>query len=274
MPAGSGARAKLLWALPNETQATETGFSHSGASRALLILNRMAGNAPRNSSRRMTRTPLGKSVLTFRQRFTHSPQTMKLKRRGSGGSSIVTNSRWMAYATAGAASALMCVNSAEAMIHYSGLINEKFIGSAFDSFPLDQRGNFDLTHNPHFYSTFSIDGGSAHFGIFGQVAGSVAGFYTCAYNSDVASVSNLNLGDAISARPFVPGGGLLATLSGFACGGGGRGQFFAAGVAFIGFKVNNGSGDQYGWVRLDMRGCFKKPIKLIDYAHGDVDDPI
>ena len=38
----------------------------------------------------------------------------------------VSHSRWVAYATAGAATALAGSNSAEAAIHYSGLVNEVF----------------------------------------------------------------------------------------------------------------------------------------------------
>src|SRR6476646_10809994 len=55
----------------------------------------------------------------------------------------ITNSRWLAYATASAASAFTCANSAEATIHYSGLIGE-FFGSEDDKsarFQLDQPGD-------------------------------------------------------------------------------------------------------------------------------------
>ena len=38
----------------------------------------------------------------------------------------VSHSRWLAYATAGAATALVGSNSAEAAIHYSGLVVEVF----------------------------------------------------------------------------------------------------------------------------------------------------
>jgi hypothetical protein len=38
----------------------------------------------------------------------------------------IAKGRWAAYATAGAASAFTCANSAEATIHYSGIIHEYF----------------------------------------------------------------------------------------------------------------------------------------------------
>jgi hypothetical protein len=203
---------------------------------------------------------------------------MKPKRAHSRKSAVITNSRWVAYATAGAASALTCVDSARATIHYSGPINHKFFGSSYEYFQLDQiQDQFYLGHDPHYYSTFTRDGGSAFFGIFGNAGASFAGYYvSCAYNSEIASVSNLSRAEAISTRPFVPGGrGLMATVEGFDCGGGWRGQFLQAGIGFIGFKFNNGSGDQYGWARIEMREFSSKhQFKLIDYAYGDVGDRI
>jgi len=47
---------------------------------------------------------------------------------------------------------------------------------------------------------------------------------------------------------------------------------FRGGTGFIGFKFNNGSGAQYGWVRIQMQRHAR--FKLIDYAYGDVGDTI
>jgi len=93
------------------------------------------------------------------------------------------------------------------------------------------------------------------------VNGTFAGF-------DTASVSNLNLGDAMSASPFVPNGGILASNS-CGCSHGIRGQFRERGVGFVGFKFNNGAGDQYGWIRLRMWGRAWNQGRLIDFAYGD-----
>ena len=49
---------------------------------------------------------------------------------------------------------------------------------------------------------------------------------------------------------------------------------FRGGTGFIGFKFNNGSGDQYGWARVQVGGSHNFPFKLIDYAYGDVGDTI
>jgi hypothetical protein len=52
------------------------------------------------------------------------------------------------------------------------------------------------------------------------------------------------------------------------------GQFDENGIGFIGFKFNNGSGDQYGWVRIQTRGGFLNSFILRDFAYGGVGDRI
>ena len=184
----------------------------------------------------------------------------------------IPNARWVAYAAAGAATALTGSHSAEAEIHYSGLINAKFAGFAVKSFGLVAGEVLQFRHNINYYSTYSKDGGSAFFAI--GPSAFVAGFYTCAFNSNVASVSNLERNAVVSERPFVSGGGLMATHSGFGCGGGNRGQFSSAGIGFIGFKFNAGSGDQYGWARVEMFDLGRNKFRLIDYAYGDPGDRV
>ena len=193
----------------------------------------------------------------------------------------IARGRWAAYATAGAASAFTYMNSAEAMIHYSGRINQIFDGCDGDRaiFPLDQPGNsFRLTDAVEFCSTDY--GGGAYFRVVGLIGASFAGFYNTACNhSSLASVSRLQRGDLISNRPFVPGGhrGVIAVASRCTTGGGFYvGQFDGNGLGFIGFKFNNGNGDQYGWVRIKMQKG-RNPnqnFRLLDYAYGDVGDRI
>jgi hypothetical protein len=200
---------------------------------------------------------------------------MKSNRLRSKPASI-TKGRWAAYATAGAASAFTCANSAEATIHYSGIIRE-FFGSRrcdyeSDRFQLDQPGDsFRLRHSWGIAPcTFSY-GGYAHFGILGRAGAGFAGFY-CPSNPQVKSVSNLNRGQLISRRPFLArNSGVIATLLNY-CGG----QFDSGDLGFIGFKFNNGSGDQYGWVRIRMarRYPIDNDFLLVDYAYADPGEPI
>ena len=89
-------------------------------------------------------------------------------------------------------------------------------------------------------------------------------------------MSKLNRGQLISERPFLArNSGLLAGFAHY-CSSGSVGQFDQAGVGFIGFKFNNGSGDQYGWVRIRM--ATSHPIDhdfwLVDYAYADPGEPI
>src|SRR5439155_6143474 len=56
---------------------------------------------------------------------------MKPDRTRSRKPAVITNSRWLAYATAGAASVFTCTQSAEGTVHYSGTIG-KFFGSNQD----------------------------------------------------------------------------------------------------------------------------------------------
>ena len=102
---------------------------------------------------------------------------------------MITNSRWLAYATAGAASAFSCANAVEASIHYSGIIGE-YLGSSCEDksarFQLDQPGDsFRLRHSLAFGCTASY-GGYAHFGVLGLAGASVAGFY-CPSNPQVVN---------------------------------------------------------------------------------------
>jgi hypothetical protein len=88
---------------------------------------------------------------------------------------------------------------------------------------------------------------------------------------NIISASNLKRGQVISNRPFIPAQSTRsAVLEGF----GGIGQF-NGGLGYIGFKFNNGSGDQYGWVRIQTRPSGEtNPFILRDYAYGDVGDRV
>jgi hypothetical protein len=211
--------------------------------------------------------------------FSNFAFIMKPNRSRSKKPAAITNSRWLAYATAGAASAFTSANSAEATIHYSGRIGEVFDGchGDFATFRLNARGVFFRLIDDVFICS-SPYGGGAYFGMFAPYGASFAGFYNACngYNA-LASVSRLRRGDLISNRPFVraqSGNIALATVS--SCGGGYVGQFGGKGTGFIGFKFNNGSGDQYGWARIQMQSGFNfnQIFRLIDYAWGDVGDRI
>jgi hypothetical protein len=137
-----------------------------------------------------------KGILVFsryRERvFSNFVLIMKPKRACSKKPAVIPNSRWLAYATAGAASAFTCANSAEATIHYSGRIGEFFgnCGGRSARFQLDQPGDsIRLRHSLEFGCTASY-GGFAHFGVLGLAGASFAGFY-CPNHPQIKSVSEL-----------------------------------------------------------------------------------
>jgi hypothetical protein len=188
----------------------------------------------------------------------------------------LTNSRWLAYATASAASAFTCANSAEATIHYSGRI-DKFLGGCKQSarFQLDQPGDsIRLRHSLFFCETGY--GGTAHFGVIGRAGNGLAGFYNTCPTAHIVSVSNLKRGAFISRRRFVArNSGLLGASFG-PCATVPIGQFDAGDLGFIAFKFNNGSGDQYGWARVKFGTGAPSDYNfwLFDYAYADPGEPI
>jgi hypothetical protein len=184
----------------------------------------------------------------------------------------IEQKRWSAYATAVLASGftLSLAESAEAEIHYSGLIKQDVPnGSCFYSYhyhsgycyagtltlPLGANGNIKLIHSKtrSIYGTESFYlGGSAYLKVSAPGAAVRGG----------GPISRLLPGNVISAGPFTEGYGLLATY-------GARGQFQAPGQGFVGFKFNTGAGEQYGWVRVRMNGFPENSFAVVDYAYGD-----
>src|SRR5438874_2213026 len=86
------------------------------------------------------------------------------------------------------------------------------------------------------------------------------------------SASKLERGQLVSNRPFVPAQSRSAMLAEeeFRC----PGQFAGGGIGYIGFRFNNGSGDQYGWARIQTQQEIEHRFKLLDYAYGDVGDRV
>ena len=191
---------------------------------------------------------------------------METQRKFDRKSNTITNGRWAAYMAAAVATSFAAAGSAEGEIHYSGLINSKIGNQGAGTFSLGSAGSFIVRHFWTPYGSTSRDG-NVTFQLY-AVSASVNGFFPSGPLGGSASVANLDRGDAISTKPFVPNGGILAGNS-CGCSGGIRGQFRKPGTGFVGFKFNNEPGDQYGWVRVRMRGAPWNNGLLIDYAYGD-----
>jgi hypothetical protein len=201
---------------------------------------------------------------------------MKTQRKQQRKIKAFTNSRWAAYAAAAVASSFAAAHSAEATIHYSGLINQKIGNNDTEFFPLGDDGNVVLVQVPYKQGSSSVQFiGSAFCYASGAVSAGVNGglFLTCLTSRDPASVSALKVRDNISSRPFFSGLGVLATNNVYEnCHA--RGQFGDRGIHLLGFKFNNGEGVQYGWARLKMLGRPFNRMQLIDYAYADAGERI
>jgi hypothetical protein len=201
---------------------------------------------------------------------------MKTQRRQHRKINSIATGRWAAYTAAAAASTFAAASSAEATIHYSGVLNQKIANRDTVAFPLGDDANLVLIQVPNKQGSSSVQfGGSAFCYASGAVSAGVNGglFLTCLTSNDPASVSALKVRDNISAQPFFSGLGVLATHDlyfGSGCHFGSfRGQFGDRGIHLLGFKFNNGEGVQYGWARLKMLGDPFNRMELIDYAYAD-----
>jgi hypothetical protein len=185
----------------------------------------------------------------------------------------IDNSRWAIYATAGAATALVSVNSAEADIHHVD-VNERFdaapgslmqqpfslAGSAFINF-----GHYRTSAGAKGAGLFFI-GLSGSGGVSAKFAGTSAGNFRY--------VSRLSFGANIAAQPTFAAnnGNNFATLafgSGY-----GNDKWLDSGTAFVGFKFNIGLGVEYGWARVTTDGSPGNAFTLVDYAWGDPGDTV
>lgn len=179
--------------------------------------------------------------------------------------------RWAAYSAAAAASSFAGAGSAEAVIHYSGVLDEKIGRDDVISIPVGSGGAvMTFFHRRVRYGSSSdYIGGSAFFSIYGasgKVAGDIKG-------DGQLSISNLARRDAISLRSFPENHGFLAQRSdGDATHP--RGRFQQQGYGFIGFTFNSGAGDQYGWVRVRMEGFPSNRFYVVDFASADPGESI
>jgi MYXO-CTERM domain-containing protein len=200
----------------------------------------------------------------------------------------IEQKRWSAYVTAVLATGftLSLAESAEAEIHYSGLIHQEvpfgscyfynfhYLFRCYDgiiTLPLRNEGVIKAHHRPFvtcYARCYTYGSGSAFLAISAPgaaVRGAVTG-------NGLGSISRLLPGDLISAGPFERGNfGFLAERcysQHFQCHTA-AGQFQALGQGFVGFKFNNGAGQQYGWIRVRMDGAPGNTFGVVDYAYGD-----
>jgi hypothetical protein len=186
----------------------------------------------------------------------------------------IPTSRWLAYAGASAATALGGASLAEAEIHYSGRVDTVFPAneSKSASFQLDQPGdsiNFARSSNGAWVDFFGV-----HCPKSGAVLASYPGF-EYVY---ILRIKNRNENRYISEGPFTGAGfgsaGAFGTMvrSGQSSQ---RWRWLGKGTDFVGFRFNNGSGNQYGWARVHLDGRASNfSFTVVDYAWADPGEPI
>ncbi len=102
---------------------------------------------------------------------------MKRQRKFDSEINAITSGRWTAYAAAAAASTFGAAHSAEASIHYSGLLNQRIGGHDRAIFHFDPAGGtFVVDHFNFVYGSSSVpNGGVAGFGVYAAGSASVNG---------------------------------------------------------------------------------------------------
>jgi hypothetical protein len=187
----------------------------------------------------------------------------------------VQQGRWALYATAGAATALGGVSVAEGEIFYSGLIHLKFHPPRFHvsstHIQLDKPGD---SINPRLAETNSeAVYGLAEFRVSGVGGASVVGFRTFSYAGPFNFLSKLYRGINLSTQVFIPkshsGGYSLLDYGAIR-----KSKWKEPGTAFVGFRFNDGTGWRYGWARIRKEREPSNFFELIDYAYGDVGEPV
>jgi hypothetical protein len=180
-------------------------------------------------------------------------------------------SRWLAYASASAATAFVGASPAEADVHYSGRVDVVF--------PPDQNKSVALqleTPGNSIFFAHAINGGTADFfGAAGLDSGAFAGSYP---GFEYAFVWRLKTRDRYVSRAHFTNGGFGFGTSGTMVRGDRSSQnwrWAGRGTDFVGFRFNNGAGLQYCWARVRMDGASSRfSFTVLDYAWADPGEPI
>jgi hypothetical protein len=195
----------------------------------------------------------------------------KSARKSKANSSAISSGRWAAYAAAGVASTAALAPSAEAEVHYSGLVNYDFAAHGGE-------GAFPLSPGVNLVVRVGVPDGTSAFGhafvsgANGAFAGRL-GFYTS------PSAYSLAKGVQLSAEPFPVSCRFSSSNSTQVCyysgaNFGSEGHFRNRGAAFFGFEFTDGTGRHYGWARVQLTGAPKYRFQLVDYAYADAGESL
>jgi hypothetical protein len=189
----------------------------------------------------------------------------------------ISHSRWLSYATASAATALAAGHSAEAAIHYSGIVNQKFPPhiDTDKTFPLDQAGDFLLFQRheagPYFFGPFDVD----YFKVFGIASAGVR-YAQESFVFLFTFASKMHFGQNVS-NGYFNSFFFIGDIMAYNTYSGQNGRYAPwrdRGPGCVGFKFNNGAGVQYGWVRIKMFEWPEHGFEVVSYAYADPGEPI
>ena len=181
---------------------------------------------------------------------------MKLKAARRKPASITSNSRWIAYTTAGAATALGCVATSEASI-VSIDVNQTFNAApgsyAVGYFNIGGGGRLGFLHS----RTSSGVNGISKVGIFGGGALRGVSVNSFPYAAKLAFGANIAGGAFLVAN--------VATLAygpGFT-----NSQWLTPGTGYLGFRFTDAAGTEYGWASITVAGVPGNEFTLNSYAY-------
>src|SRR5437773_5501374 len=148
----------------------------------------------------------------------------------------ISETRWLAYATAGVASAFGLSASAEAEIHYSGNVSIKLAGNAQASLPLSNGASL-VFENIFGGSTFLQD---FYFLMKGVISGSARESFRH-WLSNLPPRENVSAGNFYSVACDPDHGVIFENFSD------GNFEPYYGTRGYIGFRFDTGNGAQYGW---------------------------
>jgi MYXO-CTERM domain-containing protein len=178
-------------------------------------------------------------------------------------STRIADSRWLAYATASAATMLTGASSADAEIHYSGRLDVHFPAE------LEQSARFPLAGRAYILAGHELFYGRSFFEVPGPRTNACLGYqiFETAYLHKLNRQSNQYISQHTSFLIFYNYATVLYDPAH------GNGEFYKKGIGFVGYRFDVGAGVQYGWARVRMHGDGTGFI-FVDYAYGDPGDRI
>ena len=181
----------------------------------------------------------------------------------------ISKARWVGYAAAGAATAVVGHETADAAItHVDPVdipVNALPGSSTVVALDLNSDGQIDIGGRHIRGSrggTFVSSSGIAQ----ALVAGTATNVYGSAAVAGFVSVypyvSNLAVGSTVNAQSFISGGTMAFRI------GYGNDEFLPAGPGYIGFRFESAAGTHFGWMRVTMAGSPDNSYTIDEWAYG------